>query len=79
MSDLINRYLSEVRATRQPIELSTLTGIIQEAVSDLDFKTSNVLVALDTETSLIASRMNTCLTAALNPDAALQSQCLSSN
>lgn len=72
MSDLINRYLSEVRATRQPLQLSTITGIIQEASAELDFKTPNVLVALDTETALIVSRLSSTLTTALNPDAAIR-------
>lgn len=81
MSDLINRYLSEVRATRQPLQLVTITGILQEASAELDFKTPNVLVALDTEVALTVSRLSSSLTAALNPDAALQgrTRCCSDN
>lgn len=70
MSDLINRYLSEIRATRQPLQLSTLRDIVQEACTELDFKTSNVFVALDTEIALVNQRISGSLVSAQNPDLA---------
>lgn len=67
MSESILRYSSEIKSLRQPLLFDTVIGIVQEATSELGFRSNNVLAALDTELTLSMTRLATNLGATLDP------------
>ena len=67
MSESILRYSTEIKSLRQPLLFDTVIGIVQEATSELGFRSNNVLAALDTELTLSMTRLATNLAATLDP------------